>query len=114
MVTNGRRAKNFIPHVRVGSEIVSEQCRKEEVFADAFQNLLGSDQARRHTLDLRFLGMEELDLSDLEGIFSNEEVWCVIKEMHPDRAPGPDGFTTAFYQHSWQIIKYDIMVALSI
>lgn len=64
------------------------------------------------SIDLRFLGMEELDLSDLDAVFSEEEVWHVIKEMHPDRAPGPDGFSAAFYQKAWPTIKNDIMAAL--
>lgn len=55
-VANGRRAKNFIPQVRVGDEIATEQGRKEEIFTTAFQDLLGTVNARAHTLDMRFLG----------------------------------------------------------
>lgn len=39
-----------------------------------------------------------MDLNELEEIFTEEEVWTIIKEMHADHAPGPDGFSTAFYQ----------------
>ncbi|XP_073362867.1 uncharacterized protein [Aegilops tauschii subsp. strangulata] len=113
VVANGRRAKNFIPHVRVGNEVALDQSRKEEIFADAFQNLLGTDHVRRHTLDLRYLGMEESDLSELEGIFLEEEVWNAVKEMHPDRAPGPDGFIALFCQRAWPVIKNDILAALT-
>jgi hypothetical protein len=35
-----------------------------------------------------------------------------VKDLPPDRAPGPDGFVGAFYQRAWQIIKPDIMAAL--
>jgi hypothetical protein len=28
--------------------------------------------------------------------------------MHPDKAPGPDGFTARFFQHCWEIIKSDL------
>ena len=28
--------------------------------------------------------------------------------MHPDKAPGPDGFTASFFQHCWEIIKSDL------
>jgi hypothetical protein len=45
-------------------------------------------------------------------LFSEEEVWGVVKDMPPDRAPGPDGFTCAFYQAAWPVIKQDIMSGL--
>jgi hypothetical protein len=51
-------------------------------------------------------------LSDLEGIFTEEEVWAVIKELPQDRAPGPDGFIGLFYQKAWATIKQDVMAAL--
>ena len=62
-----------------------------------------------HTLNLQSLGMNMLDLGCLDVLFTDEEVWSVVKEMAPDRAPGPDGFTAEFYQKAWPIIKDDIM-----
>ena len=29
--------------------------------------------------------------------------------MHPEKTPGPDGMTTLFFQHSWHIIKNDLV-----
>lgn len=51
-VANGRRSKNFIPKIRHGSEIVTDQGRIEEVFSEVYENLLGTAQARDHSLDL--------------------------------------------------------------
>lgn len=109
---NGRRAKNFIPLVKHGDEVVTNPDRMEEVFSEAYQALIGTAHARGYTLDLDYLGMESVNLDDLEAIFTEEEVWAVIKELHPDRAPGPDGFIGAFYQKAWPIIKHDIMAVL--
>lgn len=95
-----------------GEEIITEQRRMEDTFTDYFNSLLGTAQARNHSLDLNFLNMEQVDLSELEEIFTEEEVWATIKDMHADRAPGPDGFSTAFYQCAWQIIKHDVMAVL--
>jgi hypothetical protein len=113
-VANGRKAKNFIPVVRIGTERVTDQCEKEEAFHQAYLQLLGTIQNRELTLDLRELGMQckAEELRDLGEIFSEDEVWSIIKGLPPDRAPGPDGFVGAFYQRAWPVIKQDIMAAV--
>jgi hypothetical protein len=50
-----------------------------------------------------------LDLEDLGESFSEEEVFAAIKSMPCDKAPGPDGFTGAFYKTCWQTIKHDVL-----
>ena len=98
--------------VKVGDDLITRQEEKEASFHEAYQRLLGTIQNRQYTLDLDELGIQALDLSDLETIFSEEEVWAVIRELPPDRAPGPDGFTSAFYHKAWHIIKRDMMAAI--
>ncbi|XP_073357878.1 uncharacterized protein [Aegilops tauschii subsp. strangulata] len=95
---NGKRAKNFIPKIKIGEEVVTEQVLIEEAFSCAYEELLGFDQARDISLDLEFLGIQPIDLNEPEEIFMEEEVWHVIKELRPDRVPGPDAFCGAFYQ----------------
>lgn len=51
-VANGRRAKNFMPHVKLGEEIITEQSKMEEAFSDAFHALIGTAHARAHTVDM--------------------------------------------------------------
>jgi hypothetical protein len=34
-------------------------------------------------------------------------------EMPPDRAPGPNGFTGAFFKTAWTVIKDDVMAAIN-
>jgi hypothetical protein len=42
------------------------------------------------------------------------EVWEVVKGMmEGDKAPGPDGFTMAFFQSCWTVVKNDIMAVFS-
>jgi hypothetical protein len=111
-VANRRRTKNYIASVRVGEEMVKTQERKNEVFTEAYDRLIGSIQNREHTLNLEALNILVADLSDLDSIFTDEEVWNTIREMPGDRAPGPDGFTGAFYQRASPIIKPDILAGL--
>jgi hypothetical protein len=48
----------------------------------------------------------------LEREFGEEEVWEVVRKMKGDKAPGPDGFSMAFFQKCWEVIKKDMMAVL--
>jgi hypothetical protein len=98
--------------VKVGEEMVTTQDRKNEVFTEEYVRLIGSIQNREHSLNLEALNIPVADLSELDTMFTEEEVWNTIREMPGDRAPGPDGFTGAFYQRAWPIIKPDILAGL--
>ena len=78
-----------------------------------FDNLLGNERDRPCTLNLEAIGIPPRNLMSLELPFTEEEVWGVIKELKPEKAPGPDGMTAASYQSSWTVIKEDIMRAVN-
>lgn len=112
ITANGRRTRNFIPAIRSGNELVMHQAKKVEIFTEAFLQLIGNIHAREHGLDLDALELPRHDLSSLEDMITEEEVWKVIKELPADRAPGTDGFIGAFYQRAWQVIKRDVMAGI--
>jgi hypothetical protein len=39
---------------------------------------------------------------------TQEEVDQAVKAMPPGKAPGPDGFTTDFFHHCWDLIKEEV------
>ena len=41
--------------------------------------------------------------------FGEDEVLEAVRCMSGDKAPGPDGFTMAFYQACWGVVKTDVM-----
>jgi hypothetical protein len=41
--------------------------------------------------------------------FEEREVLEVVKAMNGDKAPGPDGYSMAFFQACWDVLKEDIM-----
>lgn len=40
------------------------------------------------------------------------EIWKAIQSLDPDSAPGPDGFTGAFFVNCWDIVKDDVVAAV--
>jgi hypothetical protein len=50
---------------------------------------------------------DEINLRLVEEV-TQQEIREALDQMHPDKAPGPDGFTARFYQHCWGIVKSDL------
>jgi mannosylglycoprotein endo-beta-mannosidase len=111
-VANGRRTKNYIAAVRVGEMLVTDHEHKNEVFREAYTELLGAIHNREHGIELQALDIPTRDLQVLDRLCSEEEVWITIREMPSDRVPGLDGFTCAFYQQVWPVIKHNTMAGL--
>ena len=40
--------------------------------------------------------------------FTSEEVHKALQQMHPTKAPGPDGMSAIFFQKYWAIIGRDV------
>jgi hypothetical protein len=59
--------------------------------------------------NLDFDSLDEVEASSLELPFEENEVLEVVKGMNRDKASGPDGFTLAFFQDCWDVIKSDLM-----
>ncbi|KAL7222901.1 hypothetical protein ACSBR1_024563 [Camellia fascicularis] len=49
----------------------------------------------------------------LEQAFMVEEVFGALGAMNGNKAPGPDSFTMAFFQHCWSVMKGDVMANLA-
>lgn len=67
---------------------------------------------RDHTSNLMNLSSPRSVLVEqnefLTGEFTYEEFNATIKEMHPDKASGPDGQNPAFFQIFWSIMGQEI------
>jgi hypothetical protein len=49
------------------------------------------------------------DLNVFGDLFTEAEVKSAIDQMPSDKAPGPNGYTGAFFKKCWDIIKGDLM-----
>lgn len=105
------KRKNFIAKLQVDDHIVTNQEEKHSAIFDFYSNLLGDAEQRSTTLYLQAFHLHH-DLSPLDALFTEEEVWETIKELPEDKAQCPDGFTGHFYKSCWHIIKSDVMRAL--
>ena len=75
-----------------------------------YQGLYKETEVGHPTMDgLDFACIEEDERLSLEKEFSKEEVIQVLREMEGDKAPGPDGFTMAFFQNCWSVVEKDVI-----
>jgi ribonuclease HI/exonuclease III len=80
---------------------------------ETFKNLYTEkerDCIDQHTYPLSVvpkLIKEEVNHKLSEAV-TQQEIKEALDQMHPDKAPGPDGFTARFYQQCWEIIKSDL------
>ncbi|RVX21348.1 Transposon TX1 uncharacterized 149 kDa protein [Vitis vinifera] len=58
---------------------------------------------------LNFKELGEGLASSLEVMFSEEEIFAALSSFCGDKAPGPDGFTMAFWLFCWDVVKPKIL-----
>ena len=112
--TSGRRgATGAWPwaNIRVHDLELTQDDDKADAFFHHFNAILGEPGRRESSLDFSALHLPHLGESHLDFCFSEEEIWQTILSIPTDKAPGPDGFTGAFYRSAWPIIKHDILRA---
>jgi CHAT domain-containing protein len=61
---------------------------------------------------MAFSSIDDTDRNMLDLPFTEEEVLGVVKDMASEKALGPDGFSMAFFQCYWDIVKQDVMEVL--
>ena len=95
-----RLRKNYIHCLHEDEGVAITHDDKEMLVADYFSNHLGSVPPRSRTFNWNALGYIPRDLLMLESPFTKEEIKHTINSMPCDKAPGPDGFTGAFFKSS--------------
>uniref|UniRef100_A0A8I6YX69 Reverse transcriptase domain-containing protein n=1 Tax=Hordeum vulgare subsp. vulgare TaxID=112509 RepID=A0A8I6YX69_HORVV len=104
-----RKRKNFIHSLQVGPEIATAHEHKEDAIYQHFNDHLGATVDRHTGINWDRLNMPSVQDRGLDNPFMEEEVWEAIKASPSKKAPGPDGFTGAFYKACWATIKEDVM-----
>ncbi|RVX18929.1 Transposon TX1 uncharacterized 149 kDa protein [Vitis vinifera] len=71
---------------------------------------MGEDQSWKS--DIEGLQLNSLNHAEAEGLeqpFTEAEIHLALMGMNGDKAPGPDGFTVAFWQFCWEFVKEEIV-----
>ena len=58
---------------------------------------------------LEFDQIGELEKGWLERSFGKDEILSVVRDMEGDKAPDPDGFSMAFFNHCWSVVERDVL-----
>jgi hypothetical protein len=56
-----------------------------------------------------FTSLELEEATQLERPFSEKEVVLALNQISGEKAPGPDGFTLAFFHHCWDVVKKEVL-----
>ena len=109
-MANAHLRKNTLARIKINGVRLSEERELREGISHAFQTLLIDNLSWRAELDgLSFSTLNPNDARNLELPFREEEVFIALNDMEGDKAPGPDGFTLAFWQDFLQFVKTEIM-----
>jgi hypothetical protein len=109
-VANANRRNNSIESLVVDGTLSSDPTIVSNHIVNFFDSLFTEPHGWKPRLDnLEFDTISNSEALSLEEPFEEREVWEVIKGMDGDKAPGPDGFTMAFFQECWEVIKGDLM-----
>ena len=109
-MANSHFRKNSIARIKINGDWNSDELELRKGIFDAFQAWLSDDMAWRAEIDgLPFSTLSPEGASRLELPFREEEVFTALNEMDGDKAPGPAGFSIAFWQASWHFVKGEIM-----
>ncbi|RVW40081.1 putative ribonuclease H protein [Vitis vinifera] len=96
--------------ITINGEMLTEDQDVREGIVNAFQNLLSEEPGWRADIEgLQLKQLNSREAENLEVPFSEEEIHFALMEMRGDKAPGPDGFTMAFWQDCWDVVKEEVM-----
>jgi hypothetical protein len=113
-IANSNRRYNSIDSLLIGDRLSTNQAEISNHIGQFYQKLYTEQCSWRPRVDgLSFDSIMESEACWLERDFGEEEVRKVVTAMAGDKAPGPDGFSMAFFQACWDVLRVDIMKVFS-
>ncbi|KAM6545103.1 hypothetical protein CsatB_025839 [Cannabis sativa] len=110
-VASARKRNNSISQLKDSNGVwVDWESGLQGVIKDYFSDLFQSSGTNLGTvLDRIRPSISCVQNEELLTPVSEDEVRSALFQMHPDKSPGPDGMTPAFYQKHWSIVGADVV-----
>ena len=110
-VTNSNRRFNSISRLEMDREMVEDPGDISTKIVSFYTSLYKEPFSWRPSLEgLEFGSISREDADWLERPFEEKEIIGVVCNLNGDKAPGPDGFSLAFYQLCWEVVKRDVLL----
>lgn len=109
-----RNHRGRIERVKNKEGVVFEGSSVAQAFVDHYQNFLGSishiDSLSLHGLFTNKLSMGSAN--EMVKPVTNEEIKQAIFSIGNNRAPGPDGYSAAFFKGAWDVVGNEVCGAI--
>ena len=105
--TKGRRARNRISVIENAEGLpVFEDDQIAETIGAYFSNIFTSSETSAVELVNKAITpcITQATNEELTKIPSPAEIRDALFAIHPDKAPGPDGFSSSFFQSNWEVV----------
>ncbi|RVW27502.1 Transposon TX1 uncharacterized 149 kDa protein [Vitis vinifera] len=109
-MANAHRNNNSLDRIKIDGVWLVEEQEVREGIANAYQQRLSEDLGWK--ADIERIQLDQISQQEAENLeipFSENEIHSALMEMSGDKAPGPDGFTMAFWQSCWDFVKGEIL-----
>ena len=109
-MANSHRRRNSIRSISINGRRCVKEPEIKEGLVGAFQSLLTALSNWCPPFpDLRFTVIGADQAPKLEEMFTEEEILATISGLNGDKAPGPDGFSLAFWSFNWDFVKDEVL-----
>jgi hypothetical protein len=113
-VANSHRRHNHVGVLRINGALSSDPVEIKDHIVNYYDSLYTEQTSWQPRVNgISFSSIDADECLWLERGFEEHEVLEVVREMNGNKAPGPDGFSMAFFQQCWGVLKKDIMAVFS-
>ncbi|XP_058734177.1 uncharacterized protein LOC131605902 [Vicia villosa] len=111
-----RRRTSLINSLLINNQVVSDQNILEDHIVSHFKNLYNTDfvHQENHLINSCVPSIVNIKTNDMLSMIPNaEEIHRAVLNLKATAAPSPDGFGGTFYHNYWNVIKNDVIDAVT-